>query len=374
MIVHLIDGTYELFRHFYGIRRCSKAPTAARRGRRRAAARSLQMLEGGATHIGVATDHVIESFRNDLWPGYKTGAGIEPRAVGAVPSARGSAGGDGRRGLADGRARGRRRARLRGTSRGRATTACEKVCIWTPDKDLAQCVVGDRVVQVDRRERPDPRRRRRAREVRRRAGATSPTTWRWSATPPTAIPASPASARRRPPRLHQSPRRDRGLSRRRPGRPSRAALLFKTLATLRTDAPLFDDVDQLRWRRAGESFAADRRCKSAIRSWPAGSRRSRPPRPRNSSCVTVAGRVVSGLTGWSPMAPRGVNRERGGQQHGDGASGAAHGVAAVRTAGDGDRRRGAGHAGRHRQVWAAGEDAVCPEGLRPGAQPGSERG
>jgi len=78
MIVHLLDGTYELFRHFYGLRRFTKGedpPLGAVRGVLRTA---LEMLESGATHIGVATDHVIESFRNELWPGYKTGDGIEP--------------------------------------------------------------------------------------------------------------------------------------------------------------------------------------------------------------------------------------------------------------------------------------------------------
>lgn len=78
MIVHLIDGTYELFRHFYGLRRGTKGedrPLGAVRG---VLGTVLKMIEDGATHIGVATDHVIESFRNDLWPGYKTGAGIDP--------------------------------------------------------------------------------------------------------------------------------------------------------------------------------------------------------------------------------------------------------------------------------------------------------
>src|SRR6476620_11285680 len=78
MIVHLVDGTYELFRHFYGLRRFNKG-----KDRRYGAVvgvlqTMLQMVEQGATHVGVATDHVIESFRNELWPGYKTGAGIEP--------------------------------------------------------------------------------------------------------------------------------------------------------------------------------------------------------------------------------------------------------------------------------------------------------
>ena len=78
MIVHLVDGTYELFRHFYGLRRFTKdsdRPLGAVVGVLQSV---LEMIEQGATHVGVATDHVIESFRNDLWPGYKTGAGIEP--------------------------------------------------------------------------------------------------------------------------------------------------------------------------------------------------------------------------------------------------------------------------------------------------------
>src|SRR6266853_2258297 len=149
MIVHLIDGTYELFRHFYGIRRFKKTdpPFGAVSGVLHTVAK---MLEDGATHIGVATDHVIESFRNDLWSEYKTGAGIEPvlraqfhplekalvamgvatwpmielEADDALASAAHLAAKDQR---------------------------VEKICIWTPDKDLAQCVVGDRVVQIDRR-------------------------------------------------------------------------------------------------------------------------------------------------------------------------------------------------------------------------------
>lgn len=150
MIVHLVDGTYELFRHFYGLRRFNKGedkPFGAVIGVLNTV---LQMIEGGATHLGVATDHVIESFRNRLWPGYKTGDGIEPAlwrqfhpleealaAMGVVvwpmieveaDDALASAAH-----LAD------------------ADPRVQKVCIWTPDKDLAQCVRGDRVVQVDRR-------------------------------------------------------------------------------------------------------------------------------------------------------------------------------------------------------------------------------
>src|SRR3979411_2693980 len=149
MTLTLIDGSYELFRHYYGLRRLSPKgmPFGAVAG---VLGTVAQMLEGGATHIGVATDHVIESFRNDLWPGYKTGAGIEPalraqfhplekaltamgvtvwpmielEADDALASAAHLAAQDGR---------------------------VQKVCIWTPAKDLAQCVVGDRVVQIDRR-------------------------------------------------------------------------------------------------------------------------------------------------------------------------------------------------------------------------------
>src|SRR3954469_15664228 len=148
MIVHLIDGTYELYRHFYGLRRFTKGedpPFGAVIGVLNTV---LQMLEGGTTHLGVATDHVIESFRNDMWPGYKTGDGIEPAllaqfhpleealaAMGVVVWPMIELEADDALASA-------------------AHIACnderaEKVCIWTPDKDLAQCVRGDRVVQID---------------------------------------------------------------------------------------------------------------------------------------------------------------------------------------------------------------------------------
>src|ERR1700682_4500203 len=149
MIVHLIDGTYELFRHFYGIRRFKKTdpPFGAVTGVLRMIAK---MIEYHATHIGVATDHVIESFRNRLWPGYKTGAGIEPALLAQFHpleealAAMGVAvwpmveleADDALASAAHLAARDER---------------VEKVCIWTPDKDLAQCVSGDRVVQVDRK-------------------------------------------------------------------------------------------------------------------------------------------------------------------------------------------------------------------------------
>src|SRR5437868_218359 len=149
MIVHLIDGTYELFRHFYGIRRFKKTdpPFGAVAGVLRTVA---QLIDDGATHVGVATDHVIESFRNGLWSGYKTGAGIEPvlraqfqpleealAAMGVTVWPMVELEAD------DALASAAHLAELDGR--------VEKVCIWTPDKDLAQCVRGERVVQMDRK-------------------------------------------------------------------------------------------------------------------------------------------------------------------------------------------------------------------------------
>src|SRR6185503_249761 len=150
MIVDLVDGTYELFRHFYGLRRFNKGkdkPFGAVVGVLNGV---LKMFEDGATHAGVATDHVIESFRNDLWADYKTSEGIErvllnqfhpleeallsmgvevwPMTGLEADDALASA------------------AHLAVSDR-----RVQKVCIWTPDKDLAQCVDDDRVVQMDRR-------------------------------------------------------------------------------------------------------------------------------------------------------------------------------------------------------------------------------
>jgi 5'-3' exonuclease len=150
MVVHLVDGTYELFRHFYGIRRFTKGedpPFGAVVG---VINTVLQMIEQGATHIGVATDHVIESFRNELWPGYKTSEGIEPAllaqfhpleealvAMGVAVWPMVELEADDALASA---------ARI-----AEASEQVQKVCIWTPDKDLAQCVRGERVVQIDRR-------------------------------------------------------------------------------------------------------------------------------------------------------------------------------------------------------------------------------
>lgn len=150
MIVHLIDGTYELFRHFYGLRRFTRGddrPMGAVAGVLNGL---LQMIEGGATHVGVATDHIIESYRNELWRGYKTGDGIEPAlqaqfhpleealaAMGVVVWPMIELEADD--------------ALASAAALASSDPEVEKVCIWTPDKDLAQCVREDRVVQIDRR-------------------------------------------------------------------------------------------------------------------------------------------------------------------------------------------------------------------------------
>jgi 5'-3' exonuclease len=148
--VYLVDGTYELFRHFFAL-----PPHVNSGGREVAATRGvvgsvLGMLEGGATHIGVATDHIIESFRNDLWPGYKTSAGIDPRLLQQFPLLE-----DALRALgvtvwamveleADD-------ALGTGARIAAESAEVDRVLICTPDKDLAQCVEGQRVVQLDRR-------------------------------------------------------------------------------------------------------------------------------------------------------------------------------------------------------------------------------
>jgi 5'-3' exonuclease len=252
--VHLIDGTYELFRHFYGRRRFEKgapAPLGAVAGVLHSI---LEMIEKGATHVGVATDHVIESFRNDLWPGYKTSAGIEPAlraqfvplevALGAMgvavwpmveleaDDALASA------------------ARIACADR-----KVQQICIWTPDKDLAQCVRGDRVVQVLRRARTILD----AGGVRKKFGVEPERIPDFLALVGDAADGYPGiagigrvGAARLVDRygaLEDFPAAVLGNDR-------ELALLFKNLATLRSDARLFKKVDELRWHGPGESFAA----------------------------------------------------------------------------------------------------------------------
>jgi 5'-3' exonuclease len=254
MIVHLLDGTYELFRHFYGIRRFKKTdpPYGAVSG---VLATVAQLIDEGGTHIGVATDHVIESFRNNLWPGYKTSAGMERallaqfvpleeallamgvtvwpmidlEADDALASAAYLAAQDER---------------------------VEKICIWTPDKDLAQCVQDDRVVQVDRRSGVI----RNAEGVRAKFGVEPEFIPDYLALVGDSADGYPGIAGCGPKTAAQLINRCGAIESFPPealSKENRAlALLFKDLAILRTDAPLFDDVDELRWRGPTPAFAS----------------------------------------------------------------------------------------------------------------------
>jgi 5'-3' exonuclease len=255
VIVQLIDGTYELYRHFYGLRRFNEGedrPFGAVVGVLNTV---LQMIEEGATHLGVATDHVIESFRNDLWSDYKTGDGIEPalfdqfhpleKALAAM-------------GVAvwpmveleadDALASAARIAA--------ADSRVQKVCIWTPDKDLAQCVLGDRVVQVDRKTKQI----RDADGVRQKFGVEPrlipdflalvgdtadgyPGLSGIGAVTAARLIGKYGALEDFPPTVL--------------GERKEQALLFKRLATLRTDAQLFGDVDELRWGGPTPEFTAN---------------------------------------------------------------------------------------------------------------------
>jgi 5'-3' exonuclease len=251
MIVHLVDGTYELFRHFYGRRRGgADTPHGAVAGVLHTV---LEMLETGATHLGVATDHVIESFRNALWPDYKTGDGVERAllaqfhpleealaAMGVTVWPMTDLEADDALGSAARLAAGERRV--------------EKVCIWTPDKDLAQCVRGDRVVQVDRRSG----RIRDEDGVRQAFGVGPALIPDFLALVGDAADGYPGiagigkvTAARLLTRHGPIERFPDGVL----GEQRETALLFKNLATLRVDAPLFGDVDALRWRGATGAFA-----------------------------------------------------------------------------------------------------------------------
>jgi len=254
MIVHLLDGTYELFRHFYGLRR-AKLPQDPPLGAVLGLVRTiLQMIDQGATHIGVATDHIIESFRNELFAGYKTGDGIEPAlfaqfhpleealaAMGVATWPMVELEAD------DGLASAAHLAAL--------DPRVEKVSIWTPDKDLAQCVVGDRVVQVDRRSGQV----RNAEAIRAKYGVDPVRIPDYLALVGDTADGYPGIAGIGTKTAAQLVNRYGRIEDFPPevlGRNKEAALLFKTLATLRTDAPLFTGVDQLRWTGATPAFAS----------------------------------------------------------------------------------------------------------------------
>jgi 5'-3' exonuclease len=270
VIVHLVDGTYELFRYFL-------SPAAAfdrsvpeeLRAVRGVVASMLGLLEGGATHLGVATDHVIESFRNALWPGYKTGEGLDPQLLGQFQPLEDALGALGVvvwpmvEFEADD-------ALAAAAATAAADPRVEQVIVCTPDKDLAQCVRGTRVVQLDRR----------AREVRDEAGVR-----RKFGVPPLSIPdwlalvgdsadgypglpgwgaVSAATVLARYRRLEDIPKLAmewdvsvRGAMRLATtlAEQRERALLFRELATLRTDALVGADVDALRWTGPRADFA-----------------------------------------------------------------------------------------------------------------------
>jgi 5'-3' exonuclease len=254
MIIHLIDGTYELFRHFYGLRRFNKGedrPFGAAIGVLNTV---LQMIESGATHVGVATDHVIESFRNRLWPGYKTGDGIERALLAQFHPleealvAMGVAVWPMIELEADDAL-----ASAAQISSGNA--GVEKICIWTPDKDLAQCVRGDRIVQVERR----TQKMRNAEGVREKFGVDPvliPDLLALVGDAADGFPGIPGLGMITAARLLNR----HGMIENFPssvlGNNRELALLFKDLATLRTDACLFRDIDELRWRGPTKEFAA----------------------------------------------------------------------------------------------------------------------
>jgi 5'-3' exonuclease len=264
MVVHLIDGTYELFRHFYGLRRFTKGvdrPYGAVVGVLQTVLAMIERGDGvkgsasrGPTYIGVATDHIIESFRNKLWAGYKTGAGIERAllaqfhpleealaAMGVVVWPMIELEADD--------------ALASAAHIASKNKKVEKVAIWTPDKDLAQCVRDTRVVQIDGRRNII----RDAAGIREKFGVD-----------PQLIPDLLAlvgdAADGYPGIAGIGARTAAGLLNRHGpienfppnilGQQRRLALLFKNLATLRTDAPLFKSVETLRWRGPTPAFVA----------------------------------------------------------------------------------------------------------------------
>jgi 5'-3' exonuclease len=254
MVIDLIDGTYELFRHFYGLRRFTKGadrPFGAVAGVLNGV---LEMIERGGTHVGVATDHVIESFRNRLWPGYKTGEGIEPALLAQFhPLEEGLAA----MGVvvwpmveleADD-------ALASAAHLAAQDARVEKILIWTPDKDLAQCVRGDRVLQVDRR----GKKIRNADDIREKFGVEPALIADFLALVGDAADGYPgiegigavgaARLLNQYGPIESFPERILGGHR-------QDAVLFKRLATLRTDAKLFRNVDKLRWRGPAKTFAA----------------------------------------------------------------------------------------------------------------------
>ena len=268
MNIHLIDGTYELFRHFFAVP-SSKNDSGQEVGAVRGVLTSVfSMIEAGATHLGVATDHVVESFRNDLYPGYKTAEGVAPELLSQFPileealEAMGVVVWPMTYFEADD-------ALAAAAAKAAADERVKQVLICTPDKDLAQCVVGNRVVQLDRRRNI----------LRDEAGIEEK-----FGVKPESIPdylavtgdsadgypgisgwgpkaASLALSKYR--RLENIPKDwhewDTSIRRARPLAESLfaawdEALLYRTLATLRLDVPVFDSVENLKWTGPRQNF------------------------------------------------------------------------------------------------------------------------
>ncbi len=267
--VHLVDGTYELFRYFFAVPQRRDADGIEVGAVHGVLTSILGMINRGATHVGVATDHVIESFRNRLWPGYKTGAGIDPALLSQFPLLE--------EGLA---AMGLTvwpevefeadDALAAAAARAAADPSVDRVFICTPDKDLAQCVRGDRVVQLNRR----------TNAVMNEAGVVKkfgvlpesipdylalvgdaadgyPGLPGWGAKSTAAVLAKfkhlediPADWREWKVNATSAATLARTLHEQRD-----RALLFRTLATLRTDVEVFDTIDALRWKGPTPRFA-----------------------------------------------------------------------------------------------------------------------
>jgi 5'-3' exonuclease len=253
LTIHLIDGTYELFRHFYGQRRFNKGKDKPFGAVVSVLNGILKMMEDGATHLGVATDHVIESFRNELWHGYKTGEGIEPAlfaqfhpleealsSMGVVVWPMVELEADDALASA---------AYLADTD-----PRVQKICIWTPDKDLAQCVRGDRIVQADRR----------ANVIRDSNGVSE----KFGVSPELipdylalvgdsadGYPGIPGIGSMGAARLLNRYGPIEAIPENLISGERELALLFKRLATLRTDAKLFKDVEELHWRGPTPEFS-----------------------------------------------------------------------------------------------------------------------
>jgi len=268
MKVHLIDGTYELFRHFFAVPSAKDVNGQEVGAVRGVMSSVLSMIDAGATHIGVATDHVVESFRNDLYHGYKTSEGVDPELLSQFPILEDSLQAMGVKVWpmeyfeADD-------AMASAAAKSAQDQRVSQVLICTPDKDLSQCVVGTRVVQVDRRREA----------TRDEAGVVA----RFGVSPksiPDYLAVVGDSADGFPgvtgwgekgaaatlsiyPHLEDIPKDwqkwDPSIKKARKLSETLFAtwddaLLFRTLATLRLDAPVFENVDELRWQGPQSNF------------------------------------------------------------------------------------------------------------------------